>query len=283
MMDRERPTLLMDECDNQDLLTNSTMRSVMNSGHRYDGTINRFWDGEIREFSTFSPMALATIGILPLPLMHRSVVIHMERSPHGPIRFDPKTIPNQKMDCDIVYGEVFKWAKQCKLNLDPPLPEQLTNRPADNWRPLVAIADACSPAWGEAAREAAIALTKHQDEDFGVILLSDIRDIFNRTTADRLPSKVIVEALNDMSDAPWSEWRGPKGDQYPRKFTQGQLATMLSAFGIRPRTIWPSRRSVAIKSSKGYLREQFEAASAAYCDDGGTPSQPSNVRHLKAG
>jgi hypothetical protein len=45
------------------------------------------------------------------------------------------------------------WARQCRLNLDPPMPEELRNRAADNWRPLLSIADACSPAWGKSARE----------------------------------------------------------------------------------------------------------------------------------
>ena len=112
-----------------------------------------------------------------------------------------------------------------------------------------------------------------------MILLSRIRDIFDRRGTDRLHSKVIVDELNDLPDAPWSEWRGPKGDQSPRKLTQWQLAIMLGAFGIRPRSIWPSHRTATTKSAKGYLRASFEAAWRAYCD-GGTPAQHSNIRHL---
>jgi hypothetical protein len=283
LMDRERPTLLLDEADNQDLLTNSTLRAVLNSGHRHDGRIMRHLDGHLAEFSTFAPVALATIGRLPLPLMHRSVVIHMGRSPNPLTRFDPKTIPSQQADLDIIYREVLMWAPRVILNLDPRLPEQLNNRPADNWRPLVAIADACSQAWGKAAREAAIALSKNQDEDFGVILLQDIRTIFDlRPTADRLASAVLVNELNDLPDAAWSEWRGPKGDQHPRKITQRQLAIMLAAFGIKPRTIWPLHRHLTSKSARGYFRNQFEAAWAAYCEEGNTPTQSSKNNKLLA-
>ena len=56
------------------------------------------------------------------------------------------------------------------------------------------------------------------------------------------------------------------------------MARMLSPFGIRPKTIWPPRRGTRDRSAKGYLRKQFEAAWASYCD--GTPVQHRNVRYL---
>jgi hypothetical protein len=279
LIDRDRPTLLIDEADNQDLPTNAVLRAVINSGHHCDGRTMRCLKGEIVEFRTFAPLAFATISKLPLPILHRSVVIHMERSRSELERFDPKTNLKQAQDCIIVYRETLSWAQQCELSLDPPMPEGLRNRPADNWRVLLSIADACSRAWGTAAREAALALGKHQDEDLAVLLLSDIRDIFDRhPTADRLASAVIVADLIDLPYGLWSEWRGPHDNQMPRKLSQGELARMLSPFGIRPKTIWPPRRGTRDRSAKGYLRKQFEAAWASYCD--GTPSQPSNVRHL---
>jgi uncharacterized protein DUF3631 len=279
LIDRDRPTLLVDEADNQDLPTNAVLRAVINSGHHCDGRIMRYLGGEIVEFTTFAPLAFATISKLPLPILHRSVVIHMQRSAVELTRFDPKTILDQAQDCLIVYREVLAWAQQCELNLNPPMPEGLHNRPADNWRVLLSIADACSPAWSKAAREAAVALSKGQDEDLPVLLLSDIRDIFDRhPTADRLASAVIVAELNELPDGLWSEWRGQRSDQTPRHLSAGEMARVLANFHIRPRTIWPPRRGTKDRSAKGYFKSQFAEAWAAYCD--GTPSQPSNVRHL---
>jgi len=279
LIDRDRPTLLIDEADNQDLLVNATLRAVINSGHHCDGKTLRFINGEPTEFATFAPLAFASISKLPLPILHRSVVIHMERSPSKLERFDPKTNLEQQQDCIIVYGETLSWAQQCELNLDPSMPEGLRNRPADNWRVLLSIADACSPAWGKTAREAALALSKNQDEDLAVLLLSDIRDIFDhRPNVDRLASAVIVAELIDLPHGLWSEWRGPRDNETPRKLSQGALARMLSPFGIRPKTIWPPRRGTRDRSAKGYLRKQFETAWASYCS--GTPSQHSNVSYL---
>jgi hypothetical protein len=81
LIDRDRATLLLDEADNQDLPNDPTLRAVINSGHHCDGKIMRYLDGGIREFSTFAPLAFATISKLPLPISHRSVEIHMKRSP----------------------------------------------------------------------------------------------------------------------------------------------------------------------------------------------------------
>src|SRR5262249_41163243 len=80
-------TVLLDEVDNQGLSTNSALRSVMNSGHRRGGKICRHIGGQQVEFSTYAPLALGVIGKLPLPLLHRSIVIHMQRSPYDLAKF----------------------------------------------------------------------------------------------------------------------------------------------------------------------------------------------------
>ena len=84
-----------------------------------------------------------------------------------------------------------------------------------------------------------------------------------------------------MPEGLWSEWRGPLDNQVPHKLSPGSLALMLAPFKIRPKTIWPLRRGAGDESAKGYVRSQFEAAWSSYCHEGGTPSQASNIRHLR--
>ena len=89
-------------------------------------------------------------------------------------------------------------------------------------------------------RAAAIELSIGQDEDLGVRLLEDIRDLFDlRPGIDRLTSAAMVDGLLELPDGLWSEWRGPQDNQVPHRMSQGGLATMLAPFGIRSRTIWP--------------------------------------------
>ena len=46
------------------------------------------------------------------------------------------------------------------------------------------------------------------DEDFEVLLLRDIRDLFDLKHEDRLPSAVIIENLNLLPHGLWSDCAG---------------------------------------------------------------------------
>ena len=278
LIDRERCTLLLDEGDNLGLVFQPTLRAVLNSGHRKGGKTTRVMSGTARHFPTFAPMAIAAIGVLPLPIMHRSIVIHMVRATRPLRRFEE----NDLDDLNIGYTMSRLWARHAKLNPDPNLPEELRNRPADNWRPLIAIADSFGKTWGATARAAAVTFARsHHDEDASVLLLADIRKVFDAHGADRIASATLVAKLVEMDDSMWSEWRGLRDDQQPRRLSQGELARLLAPFGIKPRSIWPLRRVEKGESSrKGYYRVQFEHAWSSYCSEAGTPAHPGKVRHL---
>jgi hypothetical protein len=124
-------TLLVDEGDNLGLLTDNVLRSVFNAGHRRGGAISRFMGDRPRKYPVFAPLAVAAIGTLPLPLMHRSVVIHMRRPPG-----DAQLWPLDESDPTFpaVRAEIQKWAAACALAREPETPPELRNRAADNWR-----------------------------------------------------------------------------------------------------------------------------------------------------
>jgi hypothetical protein len=277
LVDREHCTLLCDEADNLGLGHNSILRAVLNSGHRKGGSRTLVIKDRPRKFSTFAPMAIASIGILPLPIMHRSLVIHMSRAARKLHRFD-----GAEPAINHAYTMIRAWARDIKLNPDPELPKELRNRAADNWRPLIAIADSFGRAWGRRARTAAVEFSRTQhDEDAAVVLLNDIRTVFSQRGVDRVASKTLVEDLVAMDDAGWADWRGLRDDQQPRRLSQGELARLLKPFNVRPKTLWPRKRNVKSKSAKGYERSQFTAVWAAYCDSPGTPSQSREFSKLR--
>jgi hypothetical protein len=115
---------------------------------------------------------------------------HMERHDgRRELKRLDKDDPDTKADLNIAYRMIFSWARDAELNSDPPMPAQLRDRRADNWRPLIAIADAFGADWATRAREAAVVFAgAHQDEDAAVVLLRDIRDIFEGRGVDRLAS-----------------------------------------------------------------------------------------------
>lgn len=270
LIDQHRGTLLIDEADNLGLRENGILRAVLNSGHLKGGNIRRLIMGAPKKFNTFAPVAFAVIGSLPLPLMQRSVVIHMERTADDNAalkRFDSGDSETMRR-INIVYGFIRHWvAAKPTLDLDPALPKGLKNRVADNWRPLIAIADCFGPYWAQAAREAAITFTQaYHDEDAGVILLSDLRDIFNRTGADRMFTIDLIAALLEIEDSGWSEYRGVRDDQTPRKLSQGEMARLLKPFKIKSQPIWPKTKRISGTSRRGFYRSQFESAWQRYCD-----------------
>jgi hypothetical protein len=273
---RPRTVLLIDEADGLDLCRDNVLRSVFNSGHRRGGSIDRFVGGEPRRYRTFAPLAIAAIGMLPLPLLHRSVVITMQRSSAQLRRLDEASHV-----FNLARQGIRTWSATVQLAQDPDMPPALRNRAADNWRVLISIAD--SLGYGEDARAAAVALSADRlDEDAGVALLTDIRTIFQARKVDRIASAALIEALVELDDGRWAEFRGVNDDRPPRKLTQPQLAQLLRPFGISSRTIWPPRRRPSDKSSRGYLQSQFEKAWRAYCSTADTPTQPSKIMALSA-
>ena len=121
LVDREHCTLLLDEADNLGLDHNGILRSVLNSGHRRGGSLTRVIKDTPKKFSTFAPMAIAAIGALPLPIMHRSIVIHMSRATRTLRRFD-ETDPA----VDVAYSMTRAWARDVQLQHRPRTANRVT-------------------------------------------------------------------------------------------------------------------------------------------------------------
>src|SRR5262249_21159799 len=154
----------------------------------------------------------------------RSIVIHMKRTARTLKRVDEGTIGSLGPICSALDA----WAKRAALNLDPEMPPELRNRAADNWRPLIAIADLCGNDYGRQACEAAIVMSRDTflDDDPVVTLLNDIRRVFDARGVDRISSRERVDRLVVPDDAPWAEWRGENGEQQSHRLTQSELARL---------------------------------------------------------
>ena len=270
---RLRPTMLIDEAENLGLAVKGELRSIFNAGfEKSTSSVRRGVGKQARRYEVFAPIALASIGALPLPLMSRSIVIYMVRS--EPLR---RFKASDTRDLDIAYQHTRDWARKVTLDLDPDLPKELRGRTADVWRPLISVADACGPGWGALAREtAAVFALRYHDEDTIVILLAAIRDAFDASKwQDRMQLEQIVIALHAMESAGWDEWRGEQGDQRPHKITKAEISHILKVrFRVQSRSIWPPPpRRPEHKSGKGYWRSDLEPLWDAYCPSAGTAAQ----------
>jgi hypothetical protein len=131
---------------------------------------------------------------------------------------------------------------------DPPIPPGLTNRAADVWEPLLAIADLAGGRWPELARTAAVGLTATARDRSPIgALLFDICVLFVSNDAQRLFSRDLVAALNTYTDHSWAELR--KG----KVLTELWLSKQLRPYGIRPTTI-----RIGENRGKGYAFDEFK-------------------------
>src|SRR5271169_6573031 len=221
-------------------------KTIFNYGHEtYGADIGKVNRGRPQKYSVSAPLALGTIQELPRPLMSRSIAIRMHRSPNQLKPFDETDRAFM-----IVREAIQKWAARCNLDRNPEMPAGFRGRTADNWRPLLAIADDLGFGYGEAARATAVVLSSdRQYENQHVTLLTDIRTVFDRFKRDRLRTKAeLIPALAGLEDSLWSEWTGLDGTATPRVLSQGDIGRLLRPFGIRSKTVWPPGRRQHTKS-----------------------------------
>ena len=278
----EGHNVLLDEVDNLELMSDRNFRAALNEGYDRDGSFARYIQGMPVRFNVFAAVALAGIGAMPLPLARRSITINMKFDPNADRTRRLFNRQDRALDdtLEAINVHLAAWASDPKLNLEPPIPEQLTGGQCDVWRPLFAIADACSVELGEFTREIAIKMCRGLDQDPEVVLLQDIRLIFKTRCADRLLDKTILADLKKQPHGWWSDWRGKNGTDPPRELTYGVMAKMLwDAFQIRAKTI---RFAPGAKGTgRGLMWEQFEKACNTYCPEGDTPSQFNVIKRLR--
>jgi len=270
-----RPTLLIDEADSF-LKADEAMRGILNSGHTRAAayvirSVETNGDHKPKRFSTWTPKAIAAIGELADTVRDRAVILQLQRKPRT-----AKVARLRKRDCDefaLLRRKAARWAVDNFDKLrdpDPKIPDALDDRAADNWRPLLAIADLAGDAWPRWAREAACLLSGkgHEATSIGVELLADIYRAFGDEPA--LRSIDLVARLAADPERPWVEWKNGK------PITQRQLADLLGPFGITSETV----HIAGLKDAMGYKRVRFEEPWGAYLSGQNTLSDqfpPSEV------
>ena len=258
-VEKWKPTLLLDEVDTF-MKNDDELRGVLDSGHLRDTAFVLRCEGDSHEptlFRTWAPKMIALIGKLPPTLEDRSITISMKRK----LRAEKitKLRPGKNPFTDL-RSKAARWVRDnfdALVDCDPEVPPQLHDRAADNWRPLLAIADLAGGNWPDRARQAAILLEIEVDDDAAAImLLTDIKLIFEKRGKDHISSQDLCTILARMEDRPWPEWKRGK------PITPTQVARLLKPFSISPRQVWSGRKNV-----RGYQVNSFQDTFARYLDD----------------
>jgi hypothetical protein len=262
LIEEATPTLLVDETDAifgpKADKNNEDLRGLLNAGHRRGATVGRMvGEGAAMtptDFPVFCPVALAGIGKLPDTIHDRSIVVELRR--RSPDEYVEPYRARKVRPTGLTLGRrLAAWAHRnadALADVDPPMPAGITDRPADVWEPILAVADAAGGSWPDRARAACIRLNEvraESDDSIGVRLLADIREVF---TADRTSSADLAEKLAAIEESPWGDWRGKAIDAR-------WLARRLKPYGVRPAKV-----RIGETTAQGYRVEDFHDTWSRY-------------------
>ena len=278
------PTILYDEIDTvfgPKAKDNEDIRGMLNAGHRKGAVAGRcVVRGKIvetEELPAYCAVALAGLDDLPDTLMSRSVVSRMRRrAPSEPV--EPWRYRVNAPEADRLGQRLANWSQQVSeqaVDMWPEMPAGVEDRAADVWEALLAVADLAGDHWPDDARRSAVALVAASmggGPSLGVMLLQDVRSVFNEHDCDRLVTDQLLRSLNDLEESPWATVK-----RDGKALDARGLAQRLGRYDIKSRNI----RDASGKVLKGYLREDFLDAWSRYLandldfkseDDGVGPS-----------
>ncbi len=232
-------TILFDEVDaifSQNGGSNEDLRALLNAGYKRGATVARCVGDakamKVARFPVFAPVALAGIaGAMPDTITTRAVTIHMRR------RRTDQTVEEFKLRrvepaATPLREELAGWMASISDRVggvEPEIPDGVTDRSAEVWEPLLAVADAAGGHWPATARAACthfVLDTASEVRSVGVRLLADLRTIYSRHNTDRLPTAVLLAELREIDDGAWSDLDGKPLDAR-------RLAGELKRYGVR--------------------------------------------------
>jgi hypothetical protein len=261
---QDKPTVLLDEYDalwGGKADGREGLRALLNVGYRRGATVPRCVGDQMTvvDFPVFGAKMLAGLsGKLPRTLVSRTIPIRLQRraksQPVERFRF-----ASARAALVPVHDRLAAWTEQVITDLRdarPEIPEALSDRQADCWEPLLAIADAAGGDWPQRARDAAAEIhgaDPAADPGIRVLLLTHIAAAFREAAVEKLPTATLLQMLVARDDGPWARW-------WESDLTAGQLkgpgarvASMLKDFGIAPKEM-----KVAGEKTRGYELAAFQ-------------------------
>ncbi|MGH3782966.1 MAG: DUF3631 domain-containing protein [Pseudonocardiaceae bacterium] len=233
-------TILFDEVDAifnpKNGGNNEDLRGLLNAGYKRSATIARCVGDtknmKVERFAVYAPAALAGIaGDMPTTITTRAITIHMRRR-----RADEPVEPFRERqvarEAQPLREELAAWIDTLGTRLgdaQPAMPEGVTDRPAEIWESLLAIADTAGGHWPDTARNACrhfVLDAGPQITSRGVRLLADLREIFTRAGTGRMRTTDILPALCELEETPW-------GDLDGKPLDARRLARLLDRFGVK--------------------------------------------------
>lgn len=261
------PTVLYDECDTlfgPKAKEHEEIRGMINAGHRKGAIAGRCVvrgkTVETEELPAYCAVALAGLDDLPDTIMTRSIVVRMRRrAPSEPVQ--PWRRRVNEPEASKLRDRLVDWSNSVReraADMWPEMPAGVADRAADVWEPLLTVADLAGKQWPDLARVTAVTDVtekKSSRASIGVMLLRDVRTVFDRLSVRNLVTDQLITNLKEIEESPWAVIR--KGEPLDAR----GLAQRLGKYGIAPKALRDGEDVF-----KGYARAQFEDAWSRYVE-----------------
>lgn len=180
--------------------SNTNVLQILNKGYENGGYVLRArGQNDVQRFDVYGPVVMAGLGILPSALFTRCITVNMRKPIEGET-FTPYRRRVHLALYEDVRESLSKWSSKVKKDFGvafPDLPEEVKNRDAELYEPLIEIADAAGGEWPERARKAAVYLVERgsQKEEPvpSVALVKQLKKEFAKR--DRVPQADVAKAL----------------------------------------------------------------------------------------
>jgi hypothetical protein len=259
-------TILFDEVDAifnpKNGGTTEDLRALLNAGYKRSATIARCVGDtktmKVQRFPVYAPAALAGIaGAMPPTITTRAITIHMRRR-RADEHVDPFRERHVAHQARPLREELATWIDSTATHLgeaQPEMPEGVTDRAAEIWEPLLALADTAGGHWPTTARNACQHFVLHTTPpptSLGVRLLADLRQVFTTHGTDKMPTADLLAALLELDEAPWA-------DLHAKPLDSRRLSRELGKYGVKSRDIKIDGRSI-----KGYRADGEDGLADAW-------------------
>jgi putative DNA primase/helicase len=237
--ERSQPTLILDEGDTF-ITMNEELRGILNSGYDRNLKVLRAVpvgrDFVARPFSAFGPKIIALIGDLPATVMDRTIFLEMRRKRRTDqvVAFRRRQRGIYRSQGRQLARKIVRWVEDHRrvlVDAEPVMPVELDDRAADNWEPLLTIADEVGGDWPDRARKVAVLLSAERDErtvDEKIQLLADIYAIFKQNGGYPIQPTGLALALCAMDERPWRS-HGARNEC----ISSDRIGKILGTFGIK--------------------------------------------------
>ncbi len=265
-----KPTIMWDEAETLSSEASTITRAFLNVGYRKGQTIPRATGQDVTQWPTYCPKVFVLIGDVYDTLRDRSIIVEMQRGePRKRFSYE-----SAKMEGEEIAAEIKNLVAE---NLERIQSEYsgmelrfLTDRDAEIWRPVFALAKALEPETIPELSRIAVDVTTEKTanvkrygyvnqeeqeriverEEYAKRLLADMLKISDKVKA--IPSNRAVNLLHEINIAPWRKYQGTGLDMT-------MLADLLGIYELRPK---PCR--IGENVFRGYTRKDILAAAKKY-------------------